>query len=205
MTLKTAEQKLAAREYGKAYREANKEKLKQQKADYALKNKERISARKKAKYMAERPAFQEYNRDYYQRNSDAVKAAAAQYKERNKAAALELVRKWRAANPAKAAALTRAWLLRNRTRRTVYVNNRRARMVGKMSGDIVEKLLIRQKGKCVCCGQKLGDDFHLDHIVPLARGGLNVDANAQLLRSKCNLQKSARHPVEFMQSRGFLL
>ena len=38
-----------------------------------------------------------------------------------------------------------------------------------------------------------------------ALGGLNADSNMQLLRAECNLQKSAKHPVDFMQSRGFLL
>jgi 5-methylcytosine-specific restriction endonuclease McrA len=51
----------------------------------------------------------------------------------------------------------------------------------------------------------LGDNYHLDHIVPLAIGGTNTDDNIQLLRQKCNQQKSAKHPIDFMQSRGFLL
>lgn len=35
--------------------------------------------------------------------------------------------------------------------------------------------------------------------------GTNTDDNIQLLRKLCNLQKSAKHPVDFMQQRGFLL
>jgi len=36
-------------------------------------------------------------------------------------------------------------------------------------------------------------------------GGSNTDDNMQLLRKLCNLQKHAKHPVDFMQERGFLL
>jgi 5-methylcytosine-specific restriction endonuclease McrA len=45
----------------------------------------------------------------------------------------------------------------------------------------------------------------MDHIVPLISGGTNTDDNIQLMRSRCNQQKSAKHPIDFMQSRGFLL
>ena len=51
----------------------------------------------------------------------------------------------------------------------------------------------------------LGNDYHLDHINPLALGGSKTDEKIQLLRATCNLQKNAKHPVDFMQSRGFLL
>ncbi|MBU9359553.1 HNH endonuclease [Burkholderia multivorans] len=47
--------------------------------------------------------------------------------------------------------------------------------------------------------------FPNDDIEPLARGGSNDIANIQLLCRTCNLSKHARDPVEFMQSRGFLL
>lgn len=56
-----------------------------------------------------------------------------------------------------------------------------------------------------CCGLPLGDNYHIDHIMPLALGGSNTDDNIQLLRQRCNNQKCAKHPVDFMQSRGFLL
>lgn len=101
-----------------------------------------------------------------------------------------------------------AWAAANPDKRKANRNNRRARkklVNGSLSKDLVSKLYRLQKGKCPCCAQPLGDDYHLDHKMPLALGGLNVDTNMQLLRAKCNLQKAAKHPIEFMQSRGFLL
>src|SRR5574340_787097 len=94
----------------------------------------------------------------------------------------------------------------NKDKFRAYTNNRR-RLAGgmKLSSDISSKLFKLQKGKCACCGKRLGDDYHLDHIMPLALGGTNTDDNIQLLRAECNLQKHAKHPVEFMRQRGFLL
>ena len=40
---------------------------------------------------------------------------------------------------------------------------------------------------------------------PLALGGSNDKANLQLLCPTCNAKKSAKHPIDFMQSRGLLL
>lgn len=87
--------------------------------------------------------------------------------------------------------------------------NRRARgikSVGMLSKGLADKLFALQRGKCACgCKQPLGDDYHLDHIIPLALGGANTDDNIQLLRPLCNHQKNAKHPIDFMQSRGYLL
>jgi 5-methylcytosine-specific restriction endonuclease McrA len=74
-----------------------------------------------------------------------------------------------------------------------------------LSKDISQKLFKIQNGLCACCRKPLGDNFHLDHIMPMALGGSNTDDNIQLLRSRCNQQKHAKHPVDFMQERGFLL
>lgn len=87
-------------------------------------------------------------------------------------------------------------------------HNRRARKRssgGVISPGLARKLFKLQSGKCACCGLSLGGDYHMDHIMPIAMGGPNEDRNIQLLRAACNIQKTAKHPVDFMQSRGFLL
>lgn len=88
-------------------------------------------------------------------------------------------------------------------------HNRRARKRengGVLSRDIADKLYKLQRGRCACgCGKNLGDDYHLDHIMPIKLGGANKDCNIQLLRPFCNTQKHAKHPIDYMQSKGFLL
>ncbi len=55
-------------------------------------------------------------------------------------------------------------------------------------------LRARERGKCALCGidlvMELGDDYHIDHIVPLSKGGCNDLVNLQLLCKACNLSKS---------------
>jgi 5-methylcytosine-specific restriction endonuclease McrA len=115
---------------------------------------------------------------------------------------------WRAVNHERKKTTDAAWSAANLDVRRERQQNRRARKRangGKLSAGLTEKLFRLQRGKCACCGKPLGDDYHLDHRMPLALGGANDDSNMQLLTAKCNLQKQAKHPIDFMQSRGFLL
>jgi len=124
--------------------------------------------------------------------------------ERNKAAKLA----WTAANLERKKVINAAWQKANPETRRAYGQNYRASKRasgGVLSQGLSAKLFKLQRGKCPCCNQSLGADFHLDHIIPIALGGANTDDNIQLLRQRCNNQKSAKHPVDFMQSRGFLL
>lgn len=104
---------------------------------------------------------------------------------------------------------TREWFAANPDKRRAYQQNRRAKLrsvAGVVSPGIFKMLLDRQRGKCACCRADLGDAKpHLDHVMPLALGGAHEDANLQLLCQPCNQAKHAKHPVDFMQSRGFLL
>lgn len=120
-------------------------------------------------------------------------------------------RAWRLANPDRKRELDAEWHKNNpcKDRRRINNQNRRARkreVGGRLSQGLAERLFKLQRGKCACgCKQPLGDDYHRDHIMPLALGGSNTDDNIQLLRATCNLQKRAKHPVDFMQQKGFLL
>ncbi|MFC2680763.1 HNH endonuclease [Limosilactobacillus vaginalis] len=48
----------------------------------------------------------------------------------------------------------------------------------------------RDKGICAYCGKYLPfDSFHIDHIIPLAKGGNNEDDNLTVLCPRCNRKK----------------
>lgn len=162
-----------------SYRDRNREKVRAKQAEYRIANADRLKA-KRLKHYAE-----------------------------NAEEARKRVSEWRAKNPEKEKALCAAYRAANPEKCRVYGHNRRVRereAIGKISSGLVGKLLKLQRGKCACgCKQPLGDDYHLDHIMPLALGGSNTDDNIQLLRARCNLQKRAKHPVDFMQERGYLI
>lgn len=72
----------------------------------------------------------------------------------------------------------------------------RDRAPGKLSSDIVDQLMAKQGGRCACCWADL-DEFHIDHIIPLALNGTNTDSNVQLLLPECNMKKRAMHPNDW--------
>lgn len=182
----------AVRLRNKAYRTGNSERLRQRRivycienaseiklrvAEYAKRNAEQISKQKAIYYLKSRPRIRGAHREYYAKNSDKIRSSTA------------------------------AWARANGDKRRVITQNRRARKLGgKLSRGLCAKLMRLQKGKCACCHVNLKvSKYHLDHIQPLSKGGKHADSNIQLLCAHCNSSKSARDPIDFMQSRGFLI
>jgi 5-methylcytosine-specific restriction endonuclease McrA len=56
---------------------------------------------------------------------------------------------------------------------------------------LIKRLYQRQGGICPACGLGM-IEWHVDHKVPLARGGRHEEQNLQLLHPRCNLSKGAR-------------
>lgn len=144
---------------------------------------------------------------WYAANLDKAKADNAKWRAANPERKKAFDTKWQIENAEKKKAIIAKWYAANPDAIRIYSHNRRARERangGKLSLGIAEKLFNLQRGKCACCGVKLTDN-HLDHVIPIALGGPNEDWNMQLLCAPCNLSKHAKHPIDFMQQRGFLL
>lgn len=57
-----------------------------------------------------------------------------------------------------------------------------------------ERILAKGNGLCGICGSPIRpyDEVHIDHIVPVARGGSDDDSNLQPAHGSCNRSKGAR-------------
>ena len=141
-------------------------------------------------------------------NSEKMKIYQDKYRAKNSEKVKAATRAWQILNPERIKANVTKWNIANPEACRIRQHNRRARERvngGRLSKDLSKKLYKRQKGKCVCCRKLLGNNFHLDHIMPIKLGGKNEDWNIQLLGEECNLKKNAKHPITYMQERGFLL
>lgn len=69
----------------------------------------------------------------------------------------------------------------------------------KMSASLRYKVLIRDKKICVICGAsaKNGAVLHVDHIIPVAKGGLTTLENLRTLCDRCNLGKKDKIESEY--------
>lgn len=63
-----------------------------------------------------------------------------------------------------------------------------------MSKDLRMRIMKRDKYTCQMCGKFMPDEvgLHIDHIVPVSKGGKSVESNLRVLCSKCNGRKGAK-------------
>lgn len=63
-----------------------------------------------------------------------------------------------------------------------------------MTQELRNKIKERDNYTCQICGKYMPDEvgLHIDHIVPISKGGKTVEQNLQVLCDKCNLRKSNR-------------
>lgn len=76
---------------------------------------------------------------------------------------------------------------------------RRAMKLGATVGE-VNLLAVLAEGRCRNCGAT--DDLHVDHIIPLIRGGAHEQSNLQPLCGLCNRRKGSKTMDEFALEYG---
>jgi 5-methylcytosine-specific restriction endonuclease McrA len=134
------------------------------------------------------------------------KAALQRYAEKHPDRLRESQRKYKEKHPEKRAQTKANWIAKQTKEYfRLKSHKRRATAVGKISKGISKKLLELQKNKCAICKCNIKHKFEIDHVVPLVRGGPHEDANLQLLCPDCNRSKGAKDPVDYMQSKGYLI
>lgn len=101
---------------------------------------------------------------------------------------LERNNKYRAENPLK----VKQWKRKDRTENKARVLSdnamRRSLLKGETSPQIKQLYALRDFYKAM----SLGDDFHVDHIIPLSKNGLHVFENLQIIPAIDNLRKGAK-------------
>jgi len=173
----------ADRERCRSYRAANAERIREAQRARRERDAEKISAQRKARYVA---------------RAELERAARRQRYEQDPAKFLAASKKWRQENPERAAEYVARYRERNPAIRTLGNQNRRARIGGrKVTLAEIETLAT---DVCALCGDGLDLALEwphplsrsLDHITPLAQGGLHEIANLQWAHLACNMRKGPR-------------
>jgi 5-methylcytosine-specific restriction endonuclease McrA len=160
-------------------------------------NAEYSNARNRAIYAANPEKNRAESLAYYHANKKVTLEKRARERAENGDRIRELDRaaakRWRAAHPFEA----KQWSAKQRA----IKRNAKTEPISKKQ---IDNLLVKQRGRCAICGKKM-KAWHVDHIVPLSKGGEHGIKNFQLTHPRCNMTKKAQHPIDYMQKLGFLL
>lgn len=147
------------------------------------------------------------NKNWRLRNRERLLAKEAEYRQKNR-------EKIRSRSAIKARQYyhedPEAFILRAqnyRADRLIRVNSedRIPRKRNDVTKNQLDDLLEKQTYRCAICKTGIKRKRHLDHIVPITKGGLHEMKNLQFLCAFCNISKGAKDPIVYMQWRGFLL
>lgn len=137
-------------------------------------------------------AFQKAWRDA---NPGKERARSKAWRDANRDKAHTTSKAWRDANRDKVRAKNKAYHLANPEKRRAIKARRRAlkrNSYGSHTAADIKRLHVEQCGLCAYCKIALPSNFHVDHVVPLSRGGGNGLGNICLACPRCNFRKGAK-------------
>jgi 5-methylcytosine-specific restriction endonuclease McrA len=151
--------------------------------DYRLNNRaenldrDRATARRAyRKRIREHPEeHRAYMREYWRRNRDYLNAKGREYSKKY------------------SADYYRAKALRRRTRELAAG--------GGCTEEDIERLHQEQQALCFYCGEEYGENYEVDHFIPVAAGGHSGPENMVIACQFCNRSKGGKMPWEFMPER----
>lgn len=143
-------------------------------------NKDAILARERHRYHTDedfRIRKLATNKRHFQKQSEKIAIYKQAWVERNRDKTRAASKRWREAHPLKKRAdcLTRIARKRNAP--------------GTFTKSDISRLYKMQGGKCKYCNLPLDGGYHLDHVIPISRGGTNFASNIVLACPSCNLSK----------------
>ncbi len=169
--------------YQREHYAKNQEKWAAYSAKWRTKNKDYKAQKDKEYALAHPERVRKAKAKYKQVHADKVREATARYSAANKELLSKKGREWRKNNPEK---------------HNAKQARRRARLRGNGVFVILEKELRQlMQRPCFYCGK---ESQHMDHVVPISRGGRHSIGNLVPSCAKCNLSKNDKFLVEWKVS-----
>jgi 5-methylcytosine-specific restriction endonuclease McrA len=197
-----------ARAKAKEWRDQNKDKTATYFQTYKQKNPEGLKASRKKYYDNNRDALYQKNKDWAIANPDKVAAKQERWRKNNPDKVADKKRRYYLkysdrikaksrrnyqVNPELAKVNRANWIANNPEKRAASRYKRRSQMETPfvISANEISRLY---KSPCAYCGSA---SEHLDHVIPLSRGGEHRIGNLVGACAKCNLSKNDKFIMEW--------
>jgi 5-methylcytosine-specific restriction endonuclease McrA len=141
-------------------------------------------------------------------NPQKAKARARASYKRNRLSRLATHLVWRTENLDAACAASKRWKQQNPLQHRAHGRGYHSRKVGaegKHTADDIKAIGNAQNWNCYWCKKPTKRKYHVDHIIPLSRGGTNWPTNLAITCVRCNLSKHDTDPDEFARRLGLLI
>jgi hypothetical protein len=187
---------------GRRWRAENREEYNKSARERRQSRSEIVNKLRRKRYQIKVDHKREMNRRYYAEHREKLRELA---REKNSTPEAKKERsqknkEWRAKNISIIKEKQRQWAINNPEKIRENWHRRRARKKnaeGRYTPEDIKKLYEAQKGKCYWCGAKVGVSYHIDHVIPLARGGDNYPSNIVISCPHCNESRKDKLPHEW--------
>lgn len=163
-------------EAAKIYARANKEKRENSRKAYAEKHRLDIKVKSKQYYEANKEKIRANAKNYYNKNKEYLKASKQAYLQ------------------------TEAGRLAIKNGRNAYKARKKSTDDKTVTISALQNLAIAQNNQCSYCKCPIDiadRSVHLDHYIPLSKGGAHSITNVVWACAKCNLRKNDKLPKDF--------
>lgn len=168
------------------------------------------AAARRARRAADPAAARQREREYEARTAEQTKHRKAAYYLKNKDQILarhfanrdlrlQQMREWDKKNRASINARVRSYRKADPERFKAHFHKARAKRraaPGSHTGADIRRQRAAQKNRCWWCHCKL-TEYHVDHLIPLSRGGSNAPGNIVIACPHCNQSRNNKLPHEW--------
>jgi hypothetical protein len=192
------------KEYNREYYKRNKEKRNNSYKDWYEKNRDKVLKESKLYYQDNRDRILERQKEYYRKNKEELSEKCKNHRQENqekyrikdqenyqkhKGKKLEYAKNYRQSHP--------------EIKRAAESKRRARKAQAPTEPWTHEEIALQGTGFCPYCGKEIGLVYnpkviHIDHIVPLSRGGSNLKENLEAVCCSCNMKKHDKTKEEFL-------
>ena len=196
----------------RSWRAANPEYLREYDRDYYQENKEHRHAYNVAYYMMHQESGKERARKWAREHPEERRAKAREWYADNREHWKAGNKAWLKAHPEKMERMRQQtnmrrarWEKEHPDRSRDKCARRRALTCGVATAERFSRTDVwkRDSGVCHICGQVCDErNWHLDHLVPLTRGGTHQPANVAVAHPRCNMSRGNRSILPMLAEAG---